>query len=107
MPGFILHEGAVVLCLHAGTAEPVVLDPRVQVSGQPITVQSSVYTVAGCTLPPPPVANGPCVTCTWVEAAIRVTANGIPVLLQDSIAVCEPTGTGVEVVYTQVRVKAE
>jgi len=106
MPGFILHEGAVVLCLHAGTAEPIVTNPRVQVNGQPITVQSSVYTVAGCTLPPPPVANGPCVTCTWVMAAARVTASGVPVLLQDSIAVCVPTGTGVEVVYSQVRVKA-
>ena len=107
MPGFILHIGAVVLCEHAGDAQPVVVNPRVQVSGQPITMQSSIYTVAGCTLPPPPIANGPCVTCTWVMAAERVMANGIPVLLQDSIAICEPTGTGVEVVYSQVRVKAQ
>ena len=106
MPGFILHEGAVVLCMHAGMAEPVFANPRVKVSGQPITVQSSVYTVEGCTLPPPPVANGPCVTCTWVMAAFRVQANGVPVLLQNSVAVCEPTGTGVEVVFSQTRVKA-
>jgi hypothetical protein len=31
----------------------------------------------------------------------------MPVLLQDSVAVCAPTGTGVNVVVTQVRVKAQ
>ncbi len=31
MPGFLLHEGATVMCLHAGQAEPTVPDPRVTV----------------------------------------------------------------------------
>jgi hypothetical protein len=105
MPGYLLHMGATVLCLHAGQAQPVVTDPRVKVGQQPIVTQTSTYTVAGCTLPPPIIANGPCVTAMWVMAATRVRAGGVPVLLQDSQAVCAPTGTGLNIIVTQVRAK--
>lgn len=105
MPGFLLHLGATVLCLHAGQAQPVVTNPRVKVSGQPIVTQPGTYTVAGCTLPPPPAANGPCVTAQWVTAATRVRAGGTPVLLGDSQAICAPTGTGLNIVVTQTRVR--
>jgi hypothetical protein len=105
MPGFLLHQGATVLCLHAGQAQPAATFPRVKVSSQPVVTQPTIYTISGCTLPPPPGANGPCVTGQWVTAATRVRAGGIPVLLQDSQAVCTPTGTGLNVVVTQVRVR--
>lgn len=105
MPGFLLHVGATVLCSHAGQAQPTVPNPRVLVSGQPIVTQSAPYVIAGCTLPPPPAANGPCVTAQWVTAAVRVLAGGVPVLLQDSQAICAPTGTPLMVVVTQVRLR--
>lgn len=104
MPGFLLHEGAQVLCTHGGQAEPMVPSERVWVSGMPIVTQSSPYTIAGCTLPPPPAANGPCVTATWTVAALRVFSEGLPVLLSEGVAVCTPTGTPLEVVVTQARV---
>jgi hypothetical protein len=47
----------------------------------------------------------PCVTAQWVSAATRVRAGGQPVLLQDSQAVCNPNGTPLNIVVTQVRVK--
>jgi hypothetical protein len=105
MPGYLLHMGATVLCTHAGQAEPMATSPRVKVSGQPIVTQPDGYTVAGCTLPPPPAANGPCVTAQWLMAALRVTSEGTPVLLMDSQAICAPTGTPLNIVVTQVRVK--
>lgn len=105
MPGFLLHMGATVLCMHAGQAQPVVTNPRVKVGGQPVVTQSGTYTIAGCTLPPPPNANGPCVTAQWITAATRVRAGGAPVLLQDSQAICAPTGTGLNIVVTQTRVR--
>ena len=105
MPGFVLHVGASVLCLHAGQAQPIASNPRVKASGQPVVTQPNGYTVAGCTLPPPPAANGPCVTAQWLTAATRVRAGGMPVLLQDSQALCAPTGTGLNVVVTQQRVR--
>ena len=46
-------------------------------------------------------------TAQWVTAATRVRAGGLPVLLQDSVAVCAPTGTGVQVLLTQVRVQGQ
>ena len=104
MSGFLLHLGATVMCMHAGQAQPVVPNPRVRVSGQPTVTQTSTYTIAGCPFVPPS-GNGPCVSAQWVVAAVRVRSSGVPVLLQDSQAVCVPTGTGLNVVVTQVRAR--
>ena len=104
MPGFLLHLGAVVQCSHAGQAQPTVTNPRVTVSGQPIVMQPSPYVVAGCTMPPPTAGNGPCVTAQWITGATRVMANGQPVLLLDSQAICTPTGTPLLIITTQTRV---
>ena len=106
MPGFLVHVGATVLCSHAGQAQPVVPNPRVTVTGQPTVTISSPYVIAGCTLPPPLAANGPCVTAQFVTAATRVTSNGQPLLLFDSQAICAPTGTPLILTVTQTRVTA-
>jgi hypothetical protein len=106
MPGFILHAGATVLCSHGGQAQPTSVNPRVTVSGQPIATLPSPYAIIGCALPPPPAANGPCVTAQWVTAATRVTSMGMPVLLFDSQAICAPTGTPLIIATTQPRVTA-
>jgi hypothetical protein len=106
MPGFLLHQGATVLCAHAGQAQPTAPNPRVKVGGQPVVTQAAPYTVSGC---PFNVSGAPvpCVTAQWVTAAVRVRAGGLPVLLQDSQAVCAPNGTPVSIVMTQVRVKGQ
>jgi hypothetical protein len=106
MPGFLVHEGAQVLCSHGGQAQPVVPIPTVLVSGQPIVTIASPYVVAGCALPPPPAANGPCVTGTFVTASLSVTSFGQPVLLTDSISVCVPSGTPLLIAVTQFLVSA-
>lgn len=102
---YLLHVGATVMCLHAGSATPMVPFPRVKLDGQAVVTQPGVWTIAGCTLPPPSAGNGPCVTATFTSAATRVKAGSLPVLLQDSQATCVPTGTGLNVVNTQLRVK--
>lgn len=104
MPGYVLHVGATVMCMHGGQATPTVPLPRVRVAGQPAVGQSSTYVVAGCPLVPPP-GPPPCVTAQWVVAATRVMSGGIPLVLQDSTAVCVPTGTGLQPVVFQTRVK--
>ena len=105
MPGFLLHFGATVTCMHNGQAHPNTTNPRVKVNGgQPITTEASPYTVAGCPFVPPS-GNGPCVTAQWIVPASRVKANNVPVLLEDSQAVCAPTGTGLNVAATQARVR--
>jgi hypothetical protein len=104
MPGFLLHLGATVLCAHGGQAQPTAPNPRVTVGGQPTVTLPTPYVVAGCALPPPPAANGPCVTAQWVTAATRITSNGQPLLLLDSQAICAPTATPLLVLATQTRV---
>jgi hypothetical protein len=104
MPGFLLHLGATVTCSHAGQATPATPNPRVLVSGQPVVTLASPYIVAACTLPPPPGANGPCVSAQYVTSALRVTAGGQPLLLFDSQAICAPTGTPLITIVAQTRV---
>ncbi|MCX6925817.1 MAG: hypothetical protein NT154_21815 [Verrucomicrobia bacterium] len=104
MPGFLLHQGATVMCMHAGQAQPTAPSPRVMVSGQPIVTQPAPYVVAGCPFILVLVPM-PCVTAQWVTAATRVMAGGMPVLLQDSQAICVPNGTPLNIIVTQVRVK--
>src|SRR6185436_17613640 len=101
MPGFLLHVGATVLCTHGGQAQPTAPNPRVTVSGQPTVTLAAPYVVAGCTFPPPPNGNGPCVTAQWLSAATRITSNGQPLLLFDSQAICAPTGTPLLPTVTQ------
>lgn len=101
----MLHVGATVLCAHGGQAQPTQPNPRVVVSGQPIVTLPAPFVVAGC---PFNVSGSPvpCVTAQWVTAAVRVTSNGMPVLLLDSQAICVPNGTPLVIVATQVRVTA-
>ena len=106
MPGFLLHVGATVNCAHAGQAQPTVPNPRVTVTGQPTVTLTTPYVVTGCTLPPPPAANGPCVTAQWLSGTTRVLSNGQPLLVQSGQAICAPTGTPLLVLATQTRVTA-
>src|SRR5262245_8774203 len=102
---FLLHLGATVMCMHAGTATPVTTNPRVKVGGQPVVVQTSQYLIAGCSLASAPAPF--CATATWVQVSTRVRAGGVPVVLQNSQAVCAAPGTGLQVVTMQMRVRGD
>jgi hypothetical protein len=104
--GYMLDTSSTVQCLHAGQAQPVASNPRVKMNSQPIVTQTNSYTVSGCAMPSPPNGNGPCVSAQWTSAATRVKAGGTPVLTRDSQATCVPTGTGLTILNTQMRVKA-
>ena len=106
MPGPLLHVGATVLCSHGGQAQPTVPNPRVLVSGQPTVTMTAPYVIAGCTLPPPPNGNGPCVTAQWIVGTTRVLSNGQPLLVATSQAICAPTSTPLVITVTQVRASA-
>ena len=100
----IVHYGATVNCFHQGLAQPLVLSPRVLVSGQQIVTLVTPYDVIGCAL-----ASGstpPCVAAQWVTGATRVLASGSPVIIQTSQAICVPTGQGLRITTTQTRVLA-
>lgn len=104
MPGFLVSVGAMVQCAHGGLAKPNLSAARVKVMGQPVVPQGP-YQITACANPPPPSGTGPCVIGNWTTAALRVKVMGLPVLLQDSQAICVPTGTPLTVGMTQTRVK--
>ena len=104
MGSFLLHVGATASCTHGGDAQPTVTNPRVTVAGMPTVTLSAPYAISGCALPPPPVANGPCVAAHFMTAATRITSFGQPLLLADSQAQCVPSGTPLLVTTSQRRV---
>ena len=108
MPGFLLNMNAVVMCSHGGQAKFTAPNPRVKLMGTPVPLAAAPSVVAGCAFPPPPVANGPCVTAMWIPptGTVRVKSMGQPLLCQTSMANCVPTGTPVIVSFAgQARVK--
>lgn len=105
----LLHVSATVLCTHGGQASIIPSQVRVRVSGQIVAVQSDLTTVAGCPFTVPGPKPQPCVTVRWITAATRVRASGQPVLLQNSVGLCQsaeqaPQGAP-NVVVTQMRVR--
>ena len=103
MPGFVVHLGATVMCVHGGQAQPTAPNPRVLVNGQPSVVMTAPYVVAACPFNVSGVPT-PCVTAQWMTAAVRVSSNGQPLVLLDSQAVCVPNGTPLVIAATQARV---
>lgn len=107
MPGFLVQVGAQVLCSHAGQATPTSPNSRVTLGGAPSVALSCSYMVAGCSLPPPPSGNGPCVSAQWLTGTTRVLSNGQPLVVQSSTSLCTPSGTPLTIVTTQTHVNAQ
>jgi hypothetical protein len=105
MPGFLIQQGATILCAHGGQAMPAVPNPAVTLDALPSCLLSDPWTVAGC---PgiPPLSIPPCVTAQWIMGTTRVTSFGQPLLVQSGEAICAPTGTPLLPLVTQVRVAA-
>lgn len=107
MPGLAVTQGASVMCMHGGQAQPTMPLPRVRLSSQMAIGQATPYMVAGCPFTLPGPAPSPCVTAMWTTFALRVRSGGIPLVLMDSSAVCVPNGTGLMIVSPgQMRVTA-
>lgn len=105
MSSFLLNSLSTVRCAHAGQVLPPIPNPRVKVGGLPIVTQGPPYTISGCTNLPGAGSVGPCILAQWVSASTRVKVMGRPVLLQNSTAVCIPTGLPVSILITQTRVR--
>lgn len=104
MAGFLLHQGAVVICAHGGQAMPTAPNPRVIVMGMPSAVTSAPWVVAGCPGVPPPVP--PCATAQWLLGTLRVTSLGQPLVVQSGSAITLPGGVPLLPVSFQTRVQA-
>jgi hypothetical protein len=104
MPGLLLHVGATVMCSHGGQATPVVPNSQVLVGGQPTALLADPWTVAGC--PGIPPAIPPCVTGQWIVGSVRVTSNGMPLVIDGGQGLGVPPGTPLIPMVMQTRVTA-
>lgn len=89
MPGPVLHAGTVAQCPHGGVLNIIAAGPRVLVSGMPAAVLTDQGLVAGCAFTVPPGKPQPCVTTKWITGAMRVMANGVPLLINPCVAICQ------------------
>jgi len=95
MPGPIVNMSGTVTCMHGGQGQCTTVSPKVMVGSQPVVTIPASYVVAGCAFPPPPVANGPCVSGIIPSGSTKVLVGGMPVLLAlpPVAGTCVPTGT--------------
>lgn len=105
MPGYLLTDGATVICNHGGTAGPAMASLRVTIDGQPAAMALPPWDVTGCANPSPPTQLGPCTTAMFTPVPTRVKVEGQYVLYPDSSSQCVPTGTPLVATKTQMRVK--
>ncbi|HEX3630795.1 MAG TPA: hypothetical protein VHW91_10020 [Candidatus Dormibacteraeota bacterium] len=91
----IVNQGGMVMCMHGGQAQCTTVSPKVLVGSQPVVTIPAAYMIAGCAFPPPPAANGPCVSGMIMAGSSKVLAGGMPVLLAipPVTGTCVPTGT--------------
>ena len=106
MPGFLIQQGATVMCAHGGQAAPLAPNPAVTLQGMPSCVLTGSWLVAGC---PGIVAAAiaPCVSVQWLTGTTRVSSNGQPLLMQSSTALSLSNGAPLlPALVTQTRVSA-
>lgn len=99
----VLDAGSLVLCPHGGHARPTGTNPRVRVSGVAVPTMADTYIIDGCRSDPL-TGDIPCTTARFITGATRVRIGGVPVLLRESRAVCEPRGAFATVAVTRSRV---
>jgi hypothetical protein len=104
--GFLVQQGATVLCSHGGQAQATAPNPRVTVGGAATVVITGQWTVGGC--PGVPAAGvPPCTTSEWVTGTGRVTSGRQPLVIVSGDAVSAPGGVPLLPLDTQLRVTAE
>lgn len=104
MPGFLIQQGATVMCAHGGQAMPTVPSPAVLLEGMPASTLSAPWVLAGCPGVPPPIP--PCVTAQWMVGTVRVTSFGQPLVINTGVALTAPGAVPLLPIVTQVRVTA-
>lgn len=87
----VLTATSQIICAHAAPVSIASSTARVRIGGDQALTQSDVFTPTGC-LFIIAGASSPCTTVQYVTAAVRVRAEGRPVLLQSSTGMGIGTG---------------
>ncbi len=89
MPNFILTKSSVVLCPHGGMVTHIPTSYTGElINGEILLMMNDIYFVAGCAN----VSNGAmnaCFRVTWLSGSVTKLINGVPVLTNISIGICQ------------------
>jgi len=84
------------MCTHGGTVQLSTSNTVMKIDQAFALLQTDIHTVSGCPFFKGPAAS-PCLMVTWVTGAAQTKVNGVPVLLQNSVGLCQsatgPQGT--------------
>ena len=82
---------------------------RVRVSNQLVVTLADTFPIAGLVFTLPVIGPHPCITAKWITSATRILINGQPVILNDSVGLCQSADQSPQgppnVIATQPRVK--
>lgn len=101
----IVNAGSIITCAHGGLATAIAPCYRVRVDGQSVVTIASPFGISGCVVAAQS-GQSPCLTGEFTDGASRVTAGGVPLVLESSMSACEPSGSPMMVATVQSRVKA-
>lgn len=104
MPVPLVQFGATITCMHAGTAIPAPVSPRVFIDGMPAVPLAAIYAIAGCSLTPSGLPF--CITGQFTIGTTRVLSAGTPLATAAGLSACIATANPMLVLETQLRVLA-
>lgn len=104
---FILTTQSSAMCPHGGTVQLTTSNTLVKIDQVAALLQTDVHSIAGCPFFKGPTPS-PCLTVTWITGATQAKVNQVPMLLQNSIGLCQSaTGPQGTVIITNVQTKAQ
>lgn len=83
----VLTVASSVQCMHGGTAVLVTTNSELLAGGSPVLLQSDQHPVVGCPFTVG-VVYTPCVLIQWQTGAASLSVQGVPVLTQASVGIC-------------------
>jgi hypothetical protein len=86
--GSILTTSSVLRCPHGGRVIATPQSARTRGPGDVALRFSDTFTIAGCGFSTPATGARPCVKVRWLFSSLRVGANLVGVLTDESVGLC-------------------
>ncbi|MCR9143975.1 MAG: hypothetical protein NXI24_17140 [bacterium] len=104
----LANADSTVQCTHGGSCTATKKISKVKAKGAKLIPKGTKYAVSGCSLPPPIVANGPCVMGQGASQPLKkVKSGGKKVAAKKTKWTCTPTGSKAKIADTQSKVKGK
>jgi hypothetical protein len=97
MPFPLLNTASIMMCQHGGRCQPLVLSPRVKVSGLPCLVMGTAMPIAGCGAGPNIPGTASCTMAQVLNGSTRIRSMGLPLVTAQSGLLATPSGLPINI----------